>query len=154
MTEPTTPRQFERVTCSRCFGNGMYGPKHIDGGRCFKCGGKGALLTKRGAAANALATQLLSIRADEVRPGDRIYIEPSMFTRAGWGDVETAEAEGETVTFKIAQLQYAQTYGADRPIRIAMTPEVKAEALAIAFAFEDTLTKNGTPRKGKGARAA
>lgn len=60
-TAPTAPRAgLETVTCSRCCGSGNYSWCQRYGTTCFKCGGRKAVLTKRGAAAAALLDRLRS----------------------------------------------------------------------------------------------
>ncbi len=64
--------QLERETCSRCGGSGHYSYCQRYGTRCFKCGGKGVVLSKRGAVAKAYLTRLRSRPACELKPGDKV----------------------------------------------------------------------------------
>lgn len=73
--------KFDHEPCTRCGGGGRYGPNCVNAGRCFKCGGKGKQMTRKGRKAYArwLAwqTDTLSIRADSVVVGQRIRFRPS-----------------------------------------------------------------------------
>ena len=61
---------FDKVTCSRCNGAGRFRAfSHVHGGACFRCGGAGATLTKKGAAARDIYRQAMTITADALEPG-------------------------------------------------------------------------------------
>ena len=62
--------EFDKVTCSRCNGAGRFNAySHVYGGACFRCGGAGATLTKKGAAAKDIYRQAMTITADALEPG-------------------------------------------------------------------------------------
>ena len=61
---------FDKVTCSRCNGAGRFRAfSHVYGGACFRCGGAGHTLTKKGAAAQSIFRQAMTITADALEPG-------------------------------------------------------------------------------------
>ena len=61
---------FDKVTCSRCNGAGRFRAfSHVYGGVCFRCGGSGHTLTKKGAAAQSIYRQAMTITADALEPG-------------------------------------------------------------------------------------
>ena len=61
---------FDKVTCSRCNGAGRFRAfSHVYGGVCFRCGGGGHTLTKKGAAARDIYRQAMTITADALEPG-------------------------------------------------------------------------------------
>ena len=61
---------FDKVTCSRCNGAGRFRAfSHVYGGVCFRCGGGGHTLTKKGAAAQSIYRQAMTITADALEPG-------------------------------------------------------------------------------------
>ena len=61
---------FDKVTCSRCNGAGRFRAfSHVYGGACFRCGGAGHTLTKKGAAAKDIYRQAMTITADALEPG-------------------------------------------------------------------------------------
>ena len=62
--------EFDKVTCSRCNGAGRFRAfSHVYGGVCFRCGGGGHTLTKKGAAAQSIYRQAMTITADALEPG-------------------------------------------------------------------------------------
>ncbi len=83
---------IETAICSRCSGSGMFGPRIVNGGRCFKCGGAGVTDTKRGAAARAFYRSMVRTPAAVIQPGERVYMDSvsaGSFAMAGsWTTVE------------------------------------------------------------------
>ena len=70
--------EFDKVTCSRCAGAGYFRAwSHIKSGVCFRCGGAGTTLTKKGAAAQSIFRQAMTITADALEPG-MVVIEPDV----------------------------------------------------------------------------
>lgn len=62
--------------CWKCSGTGyVRGFSHVMGGVCFRCGGVGTPLSKRGAAARALYRELIGTPVECIRPGDRLTME-------------------------------------------------------------------------------
>jgi len=61
---------FETESCSRCGGSGKYSwcQAHLD--VCFKCGGRGIVLTKRGRVAQDFFRDSMLIPVSEVKAGD------------------------------------------------------------------------------------
>jgi len=53
---------FPIVTCYRCAGSGEFGPRSVEGGKCFGCRGTG-LCVKRGKAAKAWVAYVEAHRA-------------------------------------------------------------------------------------------
>src|SRR6187551_1555971 len=66
---------FENETCSRCGGCGQYSYCQMYGTRCFKCGGDGVTLTKRGKAAQLWFNAKKKKPAKDVKVGDRIVFD-------------------------------------------------------------------------------
>jgi hypothetical protein len=73
-TTTTQTSVFESKPCSRCGGCGEYSYCYSHGTRCFKCGGRGWVHTKRGAAASEFYSSLLTVPATEVEVGTKIRI--------------------------------------------------------------------------------
>lgn len=137
------------------------------GDTCFKCHGKGYTLTARGAAAQEKYTASLCIPATEVKPGDKVWYRDGVIATSRWITV-TEVSEPKVIS-------RSQTGGADAPwidhigiridgtdakgsrfsitellggdVRIAREAEFKQAKLAEALAYQETLTKKGTPRK-------
>lgn len=78
MTTATSPTQrkllFENTTCSRCGGGGRM-PYSVHNGVCFKCHGRGAVLTKRGRAAQEWLNWQREKSLEQFVPGDLIFAE-------------------------------------------------------------------------------
>jgi hypothetical protein len=72
LTKPVL--KFERKTCGRCGGCGQFSYNQMTGSTCFGCDGKGQVLTSRGQRALQWMRDRLSIRADEVKVGQRVNI--------------------------------------------------------------------------------
>ena len=66
---------FENETCSRCGGCGQYSYCQMYGTRCFKCGGDGVTLTKRGKTAQLWFNAKKMKPASEVKIGDRVVYD-------------------------------------------------------------------------------
>lgn len=159
---------FEHRSCGRCGGSGQY----FHYGACFRCGGAGNILTKRGAAANALYTEMAKIPARDVQVGQ--FIEtiigiPYPTVRYGFRPVveishEVAEGasliDGEMKPYRkgVVVLVTAKekdgsgigcaahhSYG--ESVRIALSGEAKKANIAKCLEYQATLTASGTPRK-------
>ncbi len=163
------PRQIETDTCGRCGGTGRM-PFSVYGGLCFKCHGKGKLLTKRGQAANDFLVALRSKPASELKVGDVVraehfritslvysfdkitVLEPHTEANAnGW----SVGPNGEKIIAPGLKLEtYNERHGTSSRvvsptdmIRVAQTAEQKLATLTAALDYQDTLTKQGKPRK-------
>jgi hypothetical protein len=142
---------FETQTCGRCGGSGQYSFCYSHGSRCFGCNGHGIKLTKRGAAAQAFYNALLTVKAEDVQPGQKVLNAgiPGI-AAAGWHTVEAVIREGgEKVAINCDGYGLHAYVGS--PVRIARTKEEKAEARAAALVFQAKLTKAGQLRKGETA---
>ena len=66
--------KYETTTCCRCHGVGYFAHfSHVEAGRCFRCGGSGVTLTKKGSAAKLICIEALTVRADALEPGMVIW---------------------------------------------------------------------------------
>lgn len=161
---------FETETCSRCHGSGKYSYCEDYGDRCFKCGGAGQVLSKRGAMASAYFNELCQIAISELKAGDRIKRDGiTQNARGSYSYIGTV--------IKVKRSEYACTYGTiidGKPysetyyplsvttqndkygqsslsardtdtVRVYRSDDNKR--LEQALAYQDTLTKKGTPRK-------
>lgn len=160
------PLLLESTSCPRCGGSGRYGPMCVNAGICFKCGGRGAVLTKRGAIAQAWLNAQREVPVEEFRVGDRYFsqgfgagsfVEPNR-----WIEITSIEeidssavVNGVSVgkVFRISgkDVKRGSTFGLDtfrgQTLRRAMSNEARAELHARALAYQATLTKTGKPRK-------
>lgn len=166
---------FESKPCGRCGGSGKYSYCSMYGSTCFGCGGKGAKLTKRGAAAQAVFTASISKPAGDVEIGERILVEgvPG-FMAAFWfevreiaPDVHLSRSNGETEWTEHPAVKFGGVKrrtgrgpwdegnveptgygtGAASIVRVAQSAEERQAKIDAALAYQATLTASGTPRK-------
>lgn len=140
------PFSFESTTCSRCGGSGHYSYCQSHGTRCFKCGGHGIVLTKRGAVAQQVFNEMLTVEAQDVEPGMKVLDSgvPGIIP-GGWREVESVKLVGDEV--HIEADGYGERTSMGSPVRIARTNGEKQEFKAAALRYQETLTKQGKPRK-------
>jgi hypothetical protein len=168
----TKSTQTERETCSRCGGTGRM-PFAVYGGICFKCGGQGFALTKRGAEAERYLRELRSVPAQNLKVGQLIRVDSLTMSGASLRyfatissiTVVTAETatvfsvqpDGSRLPCGVGHIRletnspkfgvHVNELAPDHLVRVGLTAEQKAETLAKALAYQDTLTKQGKPRK-------
>lgn len=143
--------EYEREPCTRCGGSGEYSFNQVDGTRCFKCGGLGKQLTKRGAAAAKFADELL------VRPIEEVP-EGQTFVCDGWGvrhkfctAVEhkgTIARKGDGTplrSFDVFTRSGKEVASLGEGIKVRLHPT--REQIEQIKAYQDSLTKAGKPRK-------
>jgi len=159
----TQSDELEAETCSRCCGTGKHSHCVQFGDRCFRCGGKGRTLTRRGAAASRYLERLRSKPASELIPGvDIIYARGHGITPSGWSLVTSVEPSTHRGRYMMGGVWYEVTDTVDvltdkpghglcncKPdtlFRVRQTPEQAAETWAKAIEYQGTLTKAGKPR--------
>lgn len=155
---------FEHRPCGRCGGSGHYSYCPGHGTRCFGCGGSGITYTTRGARAAAYLEKLLTVTTAQLEVGRKVrYTSVTI----GGGAVYTTWATVESVT---QREDYPDTYhvvvaerngdkctisaSADTEWRIMPKQHEFDSANADALAYQNTLTKTGTPRKNQQKSAA
>jgi hypothetical protein len=152
--------KFESKTCPRCGGSGKYGPLSVYAGICFKCHGAGYVLTKRGAAAAAYFKFLLSKRTvdlvakDGETAGDMVRVDGftagSLSVPTKWVMIHKVEAKANGMyDLHGPEGIFYCNVTATTMHRVAHAKADKAPLLEKALAYEATLTKSGTLRKGK-----
>lgn len=162
---------LETQTCSRCGGSGHYSYCQLYGTKCFKCGGAGKVYTKRGRAARNYLETIRSKPAGELVPGDVVLfpgipgvsgdrwvtlvsIVPSKLVAAVDGvPVDASNMVDYEGVAKDGKGFSTMGVTKDSLVRVAQTAEQRAETLARAVAFQETLTKTGTPRKVRSKKA-
>lgn len=148
--------KLETMVCPRCGGSGEYSYNAIHGSRCYGCGGSGEKYTKRGAAAAAFLNALREVRADSIKPGD--YVRVTGINSAKWyyvESVEIGEAKGQGCyrddgLYQQVKLNCKDITCYENPdtmMRKAYSQEEKRAQFEKALAYQETLTKAGTPRK-------
>lgn len=146
---------FEHVPCSRCCGTGKYSFNLMHGTRCYGCNGTGYKLTKRGFAAQKYLNELRSIKASEIQVGTVVLFDMFFYaafaaatlvqpTHGGGVRIDGIRAKtGEPMSMEV---------GKDSVLRKGWSVEEKAEQRKLALAYQETLTKQGTPSKRKSAK--
>ncbi|MGW9069240.1 DUF6011 domain-containing protein [Streptomyces yangpuensis] len=139
-TAAPTSINFETTECGRCGGTGSHGPRIVQGGVCFGCGGARYRLTRRGdnarRAYDALRNERLTRPAVELKAGDRILSPAySVKTVMGgqhkttWRTVKAVKiTDGQVnVDFEGDPSLYLSYYfSTEGPGAIVHTPEYKA----------------------------
>jgi hypothetical protein len=160
---------FELMTCSRCGGSGNYSYCEAYGSRCFKCAGNKVCLTAKGKAAFLFYNESLLVSASSLVVGDLMQIDDFFKGKKYFAAIteikpstslrKMADGSWESIGIEISTEH--PKYGASG---LHTSPEsliikgwdaaFKAEKLAEAMAYQASLTKAGTPRKGAAAKAA
>jgi hypothetical protein len=156
MSETTSDLRLERETCSRCSGTGHYSYCQMYGTVCFKCGGKGQILTKRGQAALAYLKDLRARKVSELKVGDTIKVQFHGVVKVL--EVRLSEVEkdggvvvdGEVVAMGwVVNTSKVKLMGVspDSAYEVVMSQEEQLATLRQAIEYQGTLTKAGTVRK-------
>lgn len=166
---------FEHRTCTRCGGCGQYSYNQMHGSVCYGCGGSGVQLTKRGAVAQAFYVESCKVRVDSIQVGDLVEyvgvtngggtfrkfvkveeIEHSIQRGASLKDGVMVPYALPTITFwsTIGRERYGSGGWPDSLIRKGWDAESKKAKIAAALAYQESLTKSGTPMKRKLTKAA
>tara|TARA_R110000796_G_scaffold74122_2_gene166486 strand:+ start:366 stop:764 length:399 start_codon:yes stop_codon:yes gene_type:complete len=124
---------FENDVCGRCSGTGNFSRCEMYGTMCFKCGGTGAKLTKRGALAQEFYTDSLSIKDEDVKVGMRL--------RAG-NQVFTVTEITENYTHSKSCMHGKGTNFFKYP-----NGEEKQNFINLALQYQESITKAGLPKK-------
>lgn len=160
---------FETETCSRCGGSGKYSFCEMYRDVCFKCHGKKVTLTKRGKAAQQFYIDLCTVSITEVKVGDVIQVNGmthgcrSFSYRAQIVEIEfkkdagSSLKDGVMVPYDgILLVTEHPKYGrssiqASTGHTLRVYRQGDDERLKQALAYQETLTKQGKPRKKKSA---
>ena len=139
-----TALRFEREICSRCGGCGRYSYNARNGTICFKCLGKGKVLTKRAAVAAKWANEQTLVSVALVKVGDRVKAMGSVMTVI---EIEPDPVEAGRVYLhgqsKILGLC------ADDLVEQVLADDARRELMTAALELQNSLTKAGKPRKVK-----
>lgn len=157
-------RKLETKTCGRCGGSGKFSWNAITGDRCFGCGGSGIVYTKRGAAAAAFYRESLEKVASEIVVGDLVFMQgfnagsfaqPSRWVRvveitrdatSAWSTApDGTRTYHEQIMLRCDKANIGLCLTSRQ--RVGWSKEAKQAKLAAALDYQDTLTKQGTPRK-------
>lgn len=115
-TATTAPKKsavvtFETTTCGRCGGSGSHSYCQMWGSTCFECGGKGRVLSRRGAAAasafSARRMEQGSLPAEQLVAGDRVIVDGRWRTVTGWDATRGGSATSNGITTQHGLLSLA-----------------------------------------------
>ena len=142
---------FETEVCSRCGGTGHYS-FNGEHSRCYKCDGRNGAraLTKRGKAAQAWFLDQVSKRADAFAVGDVVRMSTGLENITSIESFETgARVNGVPMTnLKFTVTGEAGGFKAHKSKPLSFHDDEGREAMKrAALAYQETLTKAGTPRK-------
>lgn len=145
---------FETEVCSRCGGTGQHS-FNGEHSRCYKCDGKNGAraYTKRGKAAKEFYLVSTQIRADAVKVGDMIVTDfigkfrvvsiekgvmRARYNNENWREIANITLSGAKNSIVVS---------AETMVRRVPTVEENEKLIAAALAYQETLTKEGLPRK-------
>ncbi len=143
-TKTQTRQMLETEVCSRCGGSGRHSYCQSWGTVCFRCQGVKRTLTKRGAAASKHLRQLRSKKLPDIRPGDSVRVD---WPKVYWANVQAIlpQAEGG-FTMECEGIRFAGLTS-DSVFRVRQSREEATETLRQALEYQDSLTKQGKPRR-------
>lgn len=157
---------FETETCSRCHGSGRYSYCQDYGDKCFKCAGVGEVLSKRGAAASAYYRELCMVPISTLKVGDRVLMEGITANMRRYSYISTvvrierseslvhwASGSESGSYYPLTIIHKHEKYGeggysAQDDSRVRIYRADDNLRLEQALAYQETLTKTGSVRKG------
>jgi hypothetical protein len=152
--EMTNALGFEIKTCTRCHGSGQYSFNQIDGSKCYGCSGCGKQYTGRGKLVKRFWDELCQIDPADVVVGQRIDNGMAKFTVAEVLPVTESGAvikDGVRIPMMFHNFKSVsgKEYSAQAGYKVRLIPqgEERERLLAQALAYQDSLTKEGKPRK-------
>jgi hypothetical protein len=153
--ELTNALGFEIKTCSRCGGSGQFSYNQIHGSKCYGCAGCGKQYTGRGKLVKKFWDDLCKIDPATVTVGQRIDTGMAKFTVASVDGLVKGGAwlKPDGTWEPSMHHQFTSTSGkqytaqAGYPVKLIPQGEERERMLAQALAYQDSLTKDGKPRK-------
>lgn len=134
---------FETETCSRCGGCGRYSYCQMYGDTCFKCHGRGVVLTKRGVVAQAYYTALCSLPVEKLEVGMEVWCD-NIFGKSGWGKIESIMPDTLNVGCTIVQTPLLSNHVfMGSMFRVRQTPEQVSTKQMLALSYQNILSKSG-----------
>lgn len=130
---------FETQTCSRCHGCGEYSYCEMYGSTCFKCGGSGLTLTKRGEKAQWFFRKSISVESSSLEKGQQVYLNYK------WRKITGMKKLDCHVVVKMGNYSYQ----CNLEHTIMVWADNRKDKINLAIVYQDTLTKKGTIRKKK-----
>jgi hypothetical protein len=133
---------FESQVCPRCGGSGRFSFNLMDGNKCYGCHGSGRKLTKRGLRASASFSESLVTPLADIQVGGFVYTWTHPGAPDRWHKITEVRPAG--VTFNTKSGPYAID---GTEFKYVASESDRQAKLAAALAYQETLTKQGKPRK-------
>lgn len=148
MCETKRSLKLETETCGRCGGCGQYSYCQMYGTTCFKCGGRGKVLSKRGRAAKAKWDELRTAPAAAIVVGD--VIDCVIATTGGSVGIRresvVAITAGDAGQLVIETAKQRLWCGSQDPVKRQGTTAERLAWIEAVEAFVAGLARNGKPR--------
>ena len=152
---------FESTVCGRCGGSGHHSYCTTYGTTCFGCGGSGRKLTKRGQVAQSLYNALASRPADQIVPGDVIWVTDGVIGKSSWQTVLQSSRPDTTGGYVspdggvyqalnawyISTEKVGQYISRDALQRVRQSREQRAALQDVCIAYQRSLNQQGKPDK-------
>lgn len=149
--------EIEYNVCTRCSGTGQHSFCTLHGTTCFKCHGRGKVLTARGKVVSAYIRSLrwATIRAEQVKPGQVGIFSSSVFTgatRPFLVEAVSVTDQPHFVTFTLAGRKHTLSMHMNAQVQVR-TEATDAATFQAGMELQTTLTKAGKPTKKTTAAA-
>jgi hypothetical protein len=141
--------KYETQACTRCGGGGQYSYCQMHGSTCFKCGGTGKQLTRRGAKARQAieafkATVLTQVPAGQLVAGQRVKLSPTDSFRRVISVQPTSGGQVVNGTVIPSVMVETQKIAYGMPVATLVTLAPTAEQLDVIYAYVATLKSGVT----------
>ena len=157
MTTPTyaeikSLHPLESTPCTRCGGSGSYSFCTAHGSRCFKCGGKKIVLTKRGAIARDYITSLrVEIKAaKELVLGEVVKFDSFYTNQRGWSEITKVESSllnAGHIAYEVKSVRMSMGMHGNTTVEVLHGRVPDADTWLQGIALQASLTKMGKPTK-------
>jgi hypothetical protein len=150
--EIKTLHPLETTCCSRCGGSGSYSFCTAHGTRCFKCGGKKRILTKRAAIARDYITSLRvdTKPASELALGDVVKYDSFYTNQRGWAEVikvESSLLNAGHISYEVKGVRMSQGLHGTTSVEVLHERYADSDTWLQGIALQASLTKMGKPTK-------
>lgn len=143
---------LESTPCTRCGGSGSYSFCTAHGSRCFKCGGKKIVLTKRGAIARDYITSLrVEIKAaKELVLGDVVKYDSFYTNQRGWSEITKVESSllnAGHIAYEVKGVRMSMGMHGNTTVEVLHERLPDSDTWLQGIALQASLTKMGKPTK-------
>ena len=150
--EIKTLHPLETTCCSRCGGSGSYSFCTAHGTRCFKCGGKKRILTKRAAIARDYITSLrVDIKtAKELVLGDIVKYDSFYTNQRGWAEITKIAScllNAGFISHEVKGVNMSMGMHGNTTVEVLHERHADSDTWLQGIALQASLTKMGKPTK-------